>query len=263
MQMRFKALVCGLLIATACNGNGGGGGPESTPTEASPTDAGQAEGAGVIFEAGFSSPEDSLGGGRSFRDDFPDGGFVAGEYTDHETLSYTVQVEGARANQDFGGDTTNVFTDDGRELIDLTDVIVEAHGTLIERRQGGAVYGLRCRMNPESQQHYEAYLHIDPTGTQLAGINRVDGPEGQQDLARAERLPGGVEITEREWNYLQLACIDDTITLTVDEEEVVSATDDTYDSGAVGPFIATYRPNPETPRSRTTVEFDNFRIIEP
>lgn len=265
--MRIAALLCGVITLVSCGGgdsdNRADPGGDTTPGETTPAETTPAGTGGVIFESDFTESEGGfLEGAPSFRDEGPQGESIEGRYTDHETLSLTAHHKGAGGATNVGVNGLDVFTEDNRELTDLSDVVVEAHATLVERRDGAALYGIRCRENPETAERYEAFVDVDPSGKPHAALVRHDDPNSSEDLAVAEDLPEGIAVEEREWNYLQLSCIGDTISFSIDEQQILEATDDRYASGTIGMFAVSILP-PEIDEGRAVVEFDNLRILEP
>ncbi len=242
---------------------------EPTPEISAPTEEPESAEAPfpVIFEADFSSPVEGLFSEGDSRQESGPRGTIDNHYTDQETLSLSAEL---LPDQGFelgtiGQTTRGVVASDGRDLGDLADVSVEAHATLVDW-ETGAVWGILCRAQPgDDDAGYEVALNVDENGLE-ADIWRVTGDEATlEQLAHAAELPSSVTVEEREWNYLRVDCIGDTITMYVDDEKILEATDGFYQSGAVGVFITPFVPReiPDQIGAKATAEFDNLRISAP
>ena len=219
----------------------------------------------IVYETDFSSPEGGLfGGSPSFSQELPTGVSFGGEYTSYGALSLNVDLPAGNEQYDFQSiaSTEGVFAGD-RELVDLSDVSIQAYGTPLEWETGIA-YGLHCRQQTGEPGHfYEASIGLDEFSNE-ATIYRANGAEGLELLASAA-LPPSVKTASREWNLLQMDCVGDSISLSLNGEEILSATDTTYASGMVAMFTAAYVPREmgeKHPGASAVADFDELRITE-
>ena len=231
--------------------------PVPTPTEQATTQPTAPPEIGtVVYEHDFSSPAGGLLGGESSETAGNQFGSRFAEYTAEGTL----QVISASELSDYvaGANTEGMFVD-GRDLADLGDVSLEADATPIDIGDA-ASWGLACRRDREVGRFYYAFV-LDPLDAPIsAGIIRQDEPGGEwAELAFAEGLPGLVSIASGNTNRLRFDCIGSTLTLYIDGEEAVRATDSTYDSGSIALFV---NPIPSDGEASALVEFDNLVIRE-
>lgn len=267
--MRTARLLMALgLLSVGCSGEtddqageNGGTPPAGTPAAESPA-APQGE---LVLETDFASPEDGLFGGEpGFRSEGPDGGYIAGDYTDHGTLALT-------ANLPVGGgfvlgsitNTEGVFDGD-RELTDLADVTIQAYANPVEW-ETGIVYGLRCRgQGVDSSQFYEAVVGLDDYSNEVF-ITRFDGPEAEAKELVREPLPSNLTIESGEYNLLRMDCIGDQISFFIDGEKVAEATDSGHAEGEVGLHTIATIPielGDKQPGAFAVAEFDNMTVHE-
>lgn len=221
----------------------------------------------VIFESDFSSPEGGLFGGEATFESSSEAGSGTGHYTDYGTLSFSAELpEGQTSEAESGANTVGVFAGE-RELVDIADASIEVHATPVEWETGIA-WGIRCRSQDtgssatQPPQYYEAALQLDDKG--LDAALWLITAEEPSSLATTAELPSTITVQEREWNYLRLDCIGNTITLYVDDQKILEATDDTLASGAVDLFTAAFVPKeiPDPIGASATAEFDNLTIRE-
>lgn len=209
----------------------------------------------VIYEHDFSSPENGLLSGQSSETAGNEFGSRFAEYTAEGTL----EVISSSEFPDYvaGANTEGMFVE-GRDLADLADVSLEADVSPLDIGDA-ASWGLACRRDREVGRFYYAFV-VD-LGTEVsAGIIRQDQPGGEwAELGRAESLPEGVTIDSGTTNRLRFDCIGSTLTLYVDGQEVVQATDSTYASGSIALFV---NPIPTDGEASALVEFDNLVIRE-
>lgn len=219
----------------------------------------------ILYETDFASFEGGLfGGSPDFGGEHPAGGTYSGQYTDYGALNLSADLPANHELYDLQSiaNTGGVFAGE-RELVDLADVSIQAYGTPLEW-ETGIGYGLHCREQPgEAGFFYEASIGLDEFSNE-ALLFRADGPDGFTELGRAP-LPPSVKTENRQWNYLQLDCIGDEITFSVNGEELISATDATHASGMAALFTVAYVPQDlgeEHPGASASVDFDDLRITE-
>jgi len=266
--VRITALSGLMLLTQACGGAEERAGPLdlepiSIPAPSiSPADTPDEEQTGgeeappvgeVIYEHDFSSPEGGLLGGQSSETAGNQFGSRFAEYTAEGTL----HVVSSSALPDYvaGANTEGMFVD-GRDLADLAEVSLEADVRPLDVGDA-ASWGLACRRDREVGRFYYAFV-VD-LGTEVsAGIIRQDQPGGEwAELGRPESLPEGVTIDSGTTNRLRFDCIGSALTLYVDGQEVVQATDSTYASGSIALFV---NPIPSDGEASALVEFDNLVI---
>lgn len=261
------ACLCPILLIQACGEESAGPldldpiplpAPSATATAVPPEDPPQEEAAPpageVIYEHDFSSPEGGLLGGRTSETASNEFGSRLAEYTTAGTL----QVISSSALPDYvaGANTEGMFVE-GRDLADLGEVSLEADATPLDIGDA-ASWGLACRRDREVGRFYYAFV-LDPVDAAVsAGIIRQDEPGGEwAELGLAEDLPLGVDIGSRTTNRLRFDCIGSTLTLYIDGQEVVQATDSTYAAGSIALFV---NPIPSNGEAGAQVEFDNLVV---
>jgi hypothetical protein len=208
----------------------------------------------IIFEHDFSSPAGGLLGGQASETAGNEFGSRFAEYTAEGTL----QIVSSSELPDYvaGANTEGMFVD-GRDLADLAKLSLEADVAPIDIGDA-ASWGLACRRDREVGRFYYAFV-VDPLDAEVsAGIIRQDQPGGAwAELGRAESLPQGVIIDSGTTNRLRFDCIGSSLTLYLDGQEVVRATDSTYASGSIALFV---NPIPSDGEASALVEFDNLVI---
>lgn len=224
--------------------------PPPSPSPDQPPDIGTA-----VYEHDFSSPAGGLLSGQPFETASNEFGTRLAEYTPAGTLLVTSTSE---LDTYVAGANTQELVVDGRDLSDLAEVSVEADAAPDDIGDA-ASWGLACRRDREVGRFYYAFVFDLGTGAG-AGIIRQDEPGGAwTELGRAD-LPDGVDIGRGTTNRLRLDCLGSTLTLFVDGQEAVRATDSTYPSGSVALFV-----NPisrSEGEASAEVAFDNLVIRE-
>lgn len=80
----------------------------------------------------------------------------------------------------------------------------------------------------------------------------------QQELISSENLLPSDEIKQGEaTNSIQADCIENTLTLHVNDRQLSQVVDEDFPSGDVGLIAGTYNVG------GTDIHFDNFRVFEP
>ncbi|MGH2712109.1 MAG: hypothetical protein ACRDH9_13025 [Actinomycetota bacterium] len=224
--------------------------PSPTPTE-QPT---LEEVGTVVYEHDFSSPAGGLLSGQSFETASNEFGTRLAEYTPAETLLVTST---SALDTYVAGANTQDLVVGGRDLSDLGEVSIEADATPDDIGES-ASWGLACRRDREVGRFY--YAFVFDLGTETgAGIIRQDEPGGEWTELGFEELPDGVDVGRGTTNRLRLDCLGSTLTLFVDGQEAVRATDSTYPSGSVALFV---NPIPSNGEASAEVAFDNLVIRE-
>jgi hypothetical protein len=209
----------------------------------------------VIYEHDFSSPDGGLLSGQSFETASNEFGTRLAEYTPAGTLLVTSTSE---LDTYVAGANTQDLVVDGRDLSDLAEVSIEADATPDDIGEA-ASWGLACRRDREVGRFY--YAFVANRGTQTAaGIIRQDEPGGEWTELGLAEVPDGVDVGRGTTNRLRLDCRGSTLTLFVDGQEAVRATDSTYPSGSVALFVS---PIPRSGREASAeVAFDDLVIRE-
>lgn len=192
---------------------------------------------GVLFQDDFS------GGGGGW-DSFSDSDGVT-DYADGE-YQISVNVD----NTDFWGNPT---TDD------FTDVVIQVDA----RRVGGPEvndFGVQCRYTEtgsESNPTYKFYFFVVGSDG-YATIGKVDTSLGEDNAYNyLDYRENVAEIKPSEVNRIEAHCVGSTLTLIVNDVELLSVQDSTYTSGGVGLIAGTFD------EVGTDVRFDNFVVRKP
>lgn len=209
----------------------------------------------VIYEHDFSSPAGGLLSGQSSETAGNEFGSRFAEYTTDGTLHV---VSSSELPDYVAGANTEGMVVEGRDLSDLAEVSLEADVTPLDIGDA-ASWGLACRRDREVGRFYYAFV-ADFGAEASAGIIRQDQPGGEwAELGRAESLPQEITIDPGTTNRLRFDCSGSTLTLYLDGQEVVRATDSTYASGSIALFV---NPIPSDGEASALVEFDDLVIRE-
>lgn len=182
---------------------------------------------GILFQDDFSDP--SSGWDRVRNDQ---------GITDYDNGVYRIYVNDS--NIDYWANPNLNFTD-GIIKVDAVKV-------------GGPDdndYGIICRYQDAGNFYF---FIISSDG--YYGIGKMK--DEQQELISNENLLPSDEINQGEGtNSIQADCIEDTLTLHVNDRQLSRVTDEDFPSGDVGLIAGTYDEN------GTDIHFDNFRVFEP
>jgi hypothetical protein len=182
---------------------------------------------GVLFQDDFS--DTSSGWDRV---DVPEG------VTDYEDGVYRIYVN---------TDNTDVWANPG---LNFSDSVTSVEATKVGGPDDND-FGLICRYEDESNFYF---FIISSDG--FYGIGRVvDGLQeiiGEEDLQFSEEIKQGNVM-----NVIQVACVGNELTLSVNSMELISVIDSTFSSGDVGLLAGTF----DTPG--TDIHFDNLVVRKP
>ena len=266
---RLALLLAATTLLVACSddapspASGEAGSPATPAAPAEEAPQAPAVSGAVVYESDFSSPENGLLGGQPlFLSPSEDGAQTAGVYTDYDALNLRANIPADHEFFSYSSfaSTGGVFAGD-RELVDLADVSVQVYGASREWETGLA-YGVHCREALGEGTYYEAAISLDDYDN-TAVILRGDG-EDFEELGSAP-LPATATTANGEWNLFRLDCIGDQITFYVNGEQVLTATDSTYTTGAVALTTVAYVPEEAgegNPGASASADFDNLQISE-
>lgn len=133
---------------------------------------------------------------------------------------------------------------------DYADVRMEVDAARTSGPESG-YYGLVCRFNQDERNYYA--LVISPDGT--AAIAKSENNEFE--FLQQGTAPAGVIASGEATNRVRADCLDDTLTLYANGQQLVQVIDDDFESGWIG-LIAGTRDEPDF-----AALFDNLTVLQP
>lgn len=133
---------------------------------------------------------------------------------------------------------------------DYADARLEVDATRTAGPESG-YYGLVCRFNQEERNYYA--LVISPDGTYAIAKSE----NNEFEFLQQGTAPAGVIDSGDATNRLRADCLDDTLTLYANGQQLVQVVDDDFESGWIG-LIAGTRDEPDF-----AALFDNLSVLQP
>jgi hypothetical protein len=183
--------------------------------------------AGILFQDDFSDPSSGWDQVRN------DEGI-----TDYEDGIYRINVQSA--NIDYWANPN----------LNFTDVIIDVQATKVNGPDDND-FGVLCRYQ-DAKNFY--FFIISSDGYYGVGKMKDD----QQILISSDNLLPSEVINQGDaTNHLQAACIGNSLSISVNDQNLISVEDADFLSGDVGLIAGTYDS------SGTDIHFDNFRVLKP